>query len=128
MAKKYSKNFERDYAFYLKNIEHFNFSGTRMPRHKAIYSKDGVTAKQAFHSIESDGKNIPTKEPQLLDQLLLTKASVNFHIKQKKLFNIEDKNDAHLTYRASIAKIYDLPEWAIMATEKQKEKTWHDQL
>jgi hypothetical protein len=78
---KYSKSFERDYAFYLKNIDVFNFCGTLNPRFEAI--GNGIkSAKEVFYLIDSHGKNEPTVEPYLLNKLLLTKASVNFQIKQ----------------------------------------------
>lgn len=79
---KYSPNFERDYTFYLNNVDNFTFCGTLLPKHLAVYDKNGVTAKEAFYHIESSGKNKPTKEPDLLNKLLLCKASVNFQIKQ----------------------------------------------
>lgn len=82
MSRKYSENFERDYKFYLENIKNFTFCGTLNPSHKAIPDKNGKTAKEAFFLIDSTGKNNPTCEPDLLNQLLLCKASVNFHIKQ----------------------------------------------
>lgn len=78
---KYSKNFERDYYFYLKNIDNFDFCGTLNPKYVAI--EGGVkTAKECFYLIESEGKNIACGEPDLLNKLLLTKSAVNFQIKQ----------------------------------------------
>lgn len=79
---KYSKNFERDYTFYYNNRRIFTFCGTLIPKHVAVYDKNGKPAKEVFHAIESTGKNQPTSEPELLNQLLTCKASVNFHIKQ----------------------------------------------
>ena len=40
--KKYSKNFERDYSFYLSNLENFNFCGTLNPRFEAIKDEKGL--------------------------------------------------------------------------------------
>lgn len=80
--RKYSENFERDYNFYLNNIGNYKFCGTLMPKHTAIYSDVGKSAKEVFYLIDSTGKNHPTNEPKLLNDLLLCKASVNFHIKQ----------------------------------------------
>jgi hypothetical protein len=77
-----SKNNKRDIYFYLKNRNEFCFSGTLSPDFTPIYSKSGVNGLTAFISIDSQGKNIPTKHPRLLESLLLTKASVNFQIKQ----------------------------------------------
>ena len=81
MAKKYSSNFERDYSFYLLNKDIFNFCGTLIPKHSAISNENGKTAKEVFYSIDSQGKNIPCKEPELLNELLLCKGGVNFQIK-----------------------------------------------
>ena len=80
--RKYSENFERDYAFYYKNKDVFTFCGTLNPKHIAIEDAHGKSATEAFFLIDSTGKNYPTKEPKLLNELLLCKASVNFHIKQ----------------------------------------------
>ena len=82
MKKKYSDNFERDNKFYLENIKHFNFCGTLTPKFEAIEDVNGKTAKEVFYLIDSTGKNYPTCEPKLLNELLICKASVNFHIKQ----------------------------------------------
>lgn len=82
MKKKYSNNFERDYKFYFENIKHFNFCGTFTPKFEAIEDANGKTAKEVFFLIDSTGKNYPTCESKLLNELLTCKASVNFHIKQ----------------------------------------------
>ena len=82
MKKKYSDNFERDNKFYFENIKHFNFCGTLTPKFEAIEDINGKTAKEVFYLIDSTGKNHPTCEPKLLNDLLMCKASVNFHIKQ----------------------------------------------
>jgi len=82
MKKKYSDNFERDNKFYFENIKHFNFCGTLTPKFEAIEDINGKTAKEVFYLIDSTGKNYPTCEPKLLNELLMCKASVNFHIKQ----------------------------------------------
>ena len=79
--KKYSNNFERDYEFYLKNKDIFIFYGNGFPKFKAKASPSGISAKEAFYWIESNGQNKPTREPDLLNELLACKASVNFNIK-----------------------------------------------
>lgn len=80
--KKYSENFERDFKFYLDNIKNFQFCGTLIPKFEAISDVNGKKAKEVFYSIDTLGKNIPCCEPELLNQLLMCKASINFHIKQ----------------------------------------------
>lgn len=146
---KYSDNFERDYAFYFNNRFHFQFCGTKTPKFNAIFDKNGITAKEAFHQIDTNGKNIPTKEPYLLNDLLLCKASVNFNIKQwalgrkdgtlplselscrlyKEKYNKEAKKDNLLVhtqiksyYFKDMETYYNFPNWVIEAIENQKLK------
>jgi hypothetical protein len=153
MEIKYSKGFERDYNFYLKNLDEFNFCGTLNPKHAAIYSPTGMSARQCFYYIESQGKNKPCKEPELLNSLLLTKASVNFQIKEwaagraDETLPLVEFSKRHMAkqypdvsidenckvlawvnnnpvYHRDIETQYGLPEWVIDATEKQKVKLW----
>lgn len=145
MRRKYSKGFERDYKFYLNGISRFTFCGTLSPTFEAIHDTNGKTAKEVFFMIESTGKNHPTCEPELLNSLLLCKASVNFMIKQwaegradgtlpfhefagdgetleweESEFNGE--RSVKPVYKKSLAVEYGLPEWAIRAVEMQKVK------
>ena len=78
---KYSNNFDRDYNFYFNNRKIFIFCGTLDTKFNSIHAPNGVTAKEAFYFIDAQGKNKPTREPELLTELLLCKASINFHIK-----------------------------------------------
>ena len=129
----YSVGFERDYQFYLKNLNIFNFCGTLNAKHEAIPGGD-MSAKECFYFIESQGKNFPCSEPELLNALLLTKASVNFQIKEwaqgradGTLPLMEFSQRLANTSYADIVDIeteYDLPQWVINATEKQKIKLW----
>jgi len=147
--KKYSENFERDYKFYFKNKNNFNFCGTLTPKFKAIYDVDGKSAKEVFYLIDSTGKNDFTSQPDLLNELLLCKASVNFNIKQwaegradgtlplidfSKDLIIKDKgsvdeshkilewvNGKSVQYRDMVEQ-YGLPYWVIEAVENQKTK------
>lgn len=140
---KYSNNFERDYKFYLDNIKNFNFCGTLNVKFKAIPNKNGKTAKEVFYLIDSTGKNHPTCEPKLLNQLLLCKASVNFNIKQwaegradgtlpfhefagdgeTLEWKVRKRNGVKTAipiYKKSMAEVYGFPDWVIKAVEKQK--------
>lgn len=138
---KYSDNFERDYAFYFNNRFHFQFCGTKTPKFNAIFDKNGITAKEAFYQIDTKGKNIPTKEPYLLNDLLLCKASVNFNIKQwalgrkdgtlslneLKSTNNKDNllvwlNNGNCYYFKDMETYYNFPNWVIEAIENQKLK------
>lgn len=114
---KYSKNFERDYDWYLKYKEVFTFSGS--PRKKI---KEGglYSAKEAFYLYDSQGKLNPCTETDLLQQILLCKESINFHIKQWS----EDRAKGYLpkTEFDSIIKEYELLDWMVNAVERQKYK------
>jgi hypothetical protein len=100
---KYSQNFEKAYNFYHSNMDEFTFCGASLSEttHTAIFSKDGVSAKEAFYSIESFGKNIPTYESELLNRLLMCKAGVNFNIKYwaegvaEGLFTLNELTDGY---------------------------------
>lgn len=117
---KYSQNFERDYLVYLNNISNFTFCGTSAPKFQALPRPNGKSAKEVFYRIDSNGINLPTSEPKLLNKLLLCKASINFHIKMWA----EGRKDATLPYPEllSIQKEFNLPDWVINAVEKQKLK------
>ena len=139
----YSENFNRDYEFYLENIDNFKFCGTQLPKFKAIFNENGKSAKEVFYSIDTYGKNISTSEPELLNSLLLCKASVNFQIKQWAEARAEgtlslsefcgdgetpvlewkmENNTAIPIYHNSIVAQYNLPDWVIKAVENQKVK------
>lgn len=147
---KYSSGFERDYAFYLKSLKVFDFCGTLNPNYQSIKDINGRTAKECFFYIESEGKNYPCCEHELLNLLLLTKASVNFQIKEwaqgradRTLPLIEFSKrymalntdipidegctvlewvDGEPVYHRDIETQYSLPEWVITAVENQKYK------
>ena len=122
---KYSKNFERDYKWYLSVANVFSFDGT-----KDYYNKKGVeliqiddngkTAKECFYLYDSNGIIKPTCEPEELKTLLKTKGSVNLHIKMYA----EDRAKGYLPKIDfnEIIKELCLPEWFVRAVEKQKNK------
>jgi len=116
---KYSEAFERDWNWYYKWKDVFTFSGKPL-KFIAIEDKNGVSAKEAFYKIDSNGKNIPTKEPELLNQILLCKASVNFNIKMWA----EDRGKGCLGKLEfqNIIKEYELLPWMVEAVENQKLK------
>lgn len=156
MKIKFSNNFNRDYGFYLKNVTVFNFCGTLNPKHDAIVDESGLSAKECFYFIESEGKNKPCREPLLLSQLLLTKASINFQIKEwaqgradftLPLVEFSKREMAiqypHISidetckvlewvnqlpiYHRDIESQYSLPEWVVTAVENQKFKYYKKQ-
>ncbi len=122
---KYSKNFERDYNWYLSLSDVFSFDGN-----KEYFSKKGVnlvqfdangkTAKESFYIYDSKGIVIPTSEPEKLKRLLKTKGSINLHIKMYA----EDRAKGYLP-KVEFDKIcdeYNPPTWFIHAVENQKNK------
>lgn len=140
---KYTESYQRDYEFYLGNRHNFNFSGKT--EITPIADKKGKTAKEVFYMIDTHGKkkNTPCCEPELLSELLKCKASVNLQIKmwaearadgtlsgdefygdgetlewEEKI--VDDKREVKAIKKQSIAKEYELPEWAIKAVELQK--------
>lgn len=123
---KYSKKYERDYEFYYSQRNVFNFCGTLTPKYTAVFDENGKSAKEVFYMIDSQGKNLPTNEPELLNELLLCKASINFQIKQwgegraKGITSLYELTEEYKNQ-------YNLPEWVIVAVEKQKEK-WYENL
>lgn len=146
---KYSQAFEESYNFYLLSIGIFDFCGTLNARNVAIPCGD-KSAKECFYYIDTEGKNYPYSEHELLNQLLHTKASVNFQIKEwsqgrsdgtlplhelskRKAYEkypYSDFSDLNTlewingkpVYYKDIETQYNLPEWVINAVERQKVK------
>lgn len=112
---RYSKNFERDFLFYKRNINNFTFFGNYPP--EVFFDHNGVDAKKAFYIHDSTGKSVKTSEPELLQSLLVCKKSVNFHIKMWAEGFAEwtllepDLND--------IISDYKCPQWVTEAIKKQ---------
>lgn len=79
---KYSKRFNRDYNFYINNLDKFSFCGKKDVSFYplVIFDDQGVCAKEAFYAYESKGKILKTNEPLLLMALHKCKASINLHI------------------------------------------------
>lgn len=115
MKKKYSKNFNRDFNFYKKNIKYFTFFGNYPPKVK--YDELGKDAKRCFYIFDSTGKIIPTSEPKLLQDLIICKKSINFHIKMWA----EGFAECTLLYSdiENIKEKYQCPKWVITAIENQ---------
>lgn len=116
---KYSNNFNRDYNWYLKYKDVFNFDGSYDKNLKENLIT-GKTAKECFYKFDSNGKLIPTKQLNLLKQIFKCKGSINFHIKMWA----EGRADGTLPKLDfdSIIKEYELLDWMIEAVEKQKYK------
>lgn len=134
---KISNKAKEDFIFYLKNRNNFTFSGTLDAKYKAI--KGNYTALESFYSIDTHGKNIGTKHPNILNSVLQTKASINFQIKQwaqgradgtlplSEFIGLNDVKTLHWVngeprYYNSIVEQFNLPNWVIDAVENQKKK------
>lgn len=120
---KYSKNFNRDFNWYLSMRNVFDFDGA-LYNDEIIYDKNGIDGKKAFHIYDSQGKYKPTKHPNILRQLLKVKGSVNLHIKMYA----EDRAKGYLP-KIEFDKIcleYNVPEWFINSVEKQKYKYYSE--
>ena len=117
---KYSKNFNRDFNWYLKQRNFFDFDGS-LPL-DIIYDKSGIDGKKAFLIYDSQGKLLPTKHPTLLAKMIKTKGGVNLHV---KMF-AEDRASGlfpGFEFRALCIKL-KAPYWFREAVEHQKVKYW----
>jgi len=111
---KYSKNFERDYEFYLRHIGRFRFAGgAQIPEPE--FKEDGVSAKRAFHILDSQGKLVPTREPERLVDLIVTKKGINFHLKMWA----EGYDDCLQGVWEYMGEFQDPPEWVEKAFRNQ---------
>lgn len=114
---KYSKNFERDFAWYLKYKDIFTFDGNANTSDKIIFSETGKSAKECFYIYDSQGKIIPTNDFELLFQLHKAKGSINFQIKEwcagikEGTFIINE-----------FIEEFELLDWMIKAIENQVKK------
>jgi len=106
----------------------------------AITDDKGKSGKEVFYLIDSTGKNSPTREPELLNELLLCKASVNFQIKEwakgradgtlpkSELIGdggvIEWVNGEPIHFK-NYVEMFNLPDWVVEAVENQK-KYYYD--
>lgn len=115
---KYSKNFERDYNWYLKYKNIFDFSGSIF--NVDIDTEHGKSAKESFYIYDNNGKTIPTNEPFLLQEILNCKKSINLHIKmwvdslaEGTLFESDIEE---------LTKEFELLPWMVSAINNQKTK------
>ena len=115
---KYSKNFERDWNWYVKYKNVFTFSGSADK--KVEMCENGKDAKFCFHMLDSQGKLTPTTQPELLVSIIRTKSSINFMIKEWA----QDRAKGYLPKLEfnTIAREYELSDWMVNAVEQQKFK------
>lgn len=106
--KKYSNNFNEVFQFYFRMRKQFWFAGGELTK-SPVQDRNGVDGKRAFFLMESTGKMVPTKHPNLLFALLKSKASANFHIKQYA----EDKAEFRMSW-IELEEIFEeekYPQW-----------------
>ena len=108
---KYSKNFERDYQFYLTNAQKFNFA----PDQPVIEeSSDGKDAKYCFWKFDSTGEMLACNEPEILRALIICKKSVNFHLKMWA----SGFTDMEMNIDEYLAEFISSPAWVKVSFEK----------
>ena len=64
---------------YCRNLDALSFSGSPAPR--VEFDPDGPTAKRAFLLYDSQGRLGTTSQPELLQRVLASKASLNLHVR-----------------------------------------------
>lgn len=117
--RKYSNRFEEDYNFYLSNKDKYNFCGSDIESDFKIQEdNNGKTAKECFHLFDSNGiRDFRCKEKQELLDVLITKASINLHIKMYA--------ESWANYELSKFEILEIsndinaPKWFYEGIEKQ---------
>lgn len=120
---KYSKNFERDWNWYVEYKDVFTFSGS-LNRHLLIDFDEGKGAKECFFILDSQGKLNPTNEPELLSAVIKCKESINFQIKEYA----QDRARGYLPRIEfeEITKEFELLPWMVKAVEQQKNKYYEN--
>lgn len=127
---KFSQNFERDYAWFMKWKHKFDFDGNGQYLSKKgqnIIKPDpnGKTAKECFYIWDSQGKIEGCREPELLHDILKCKGSINFMIKMWAEDRAPSSEGFVLLPRiefGKIAKECELLDWMIEGVEEQKFK------
>ena len=112
--KKYKQNFLRDWNFYNSNSHIFNFAGRNIPN--IISDSNGSNAIYCFFVYDSTGKMLPCCEPEILERVIVCKASINMNIKQWA----EGRFDSTLPGIEfdEIINQYKLPSWVVVAVNK----------
>ena len=118
--KKYSKQFNRDYEFYLAMVD---LEGLFCGEAASCwpYSESGVDAKRAFYVFDSTGKVVPTTQPELAGKIIFVKKCINFDIKLWV--------DGFRDYMPTVDDIEEKfggesPRWVMSAFKQQLRKRW----
>ncbi len=118
---KYSERFNRDYDFYTYNTDKLDFCGSIVDE----VPLGDKTVKQAFFEFDSQGKLSVCEDPLQLKKLIITKKSVNLHIKMWSEGRLEmtlPRCDWE-----EIIQEFKLPDWAIKASDNQMISTYKKQ-
>lgn len=124
---KYSNNFNSNFKWYLSVRHKFEFSGADMAVYNNLYSKNGVSGKEAFYIKESTGKLVPTKHINLFKTLCNIKASISLHITS---CYAPDRANGCLPLVLAYNEIYlplNAPEWFIIDVETAKLKFYESE-
>lgn len=124
---KYSKNFERDYKFYIDNINIFNFAGIDINNEINVTQDNNsdINAKQCFHEYDSVGKrDFITNEKDLLVNLIIAKKSVNLYMRMYA-DSIVDGTLFINEFITDIVHKYNVPLWFILGVIKQSRKKYN---
>lgn len=109
---------KKDILWMIKNRHNFTFTGSA--GRVIEFDKNASSGLKCFHVLESKGILLPTKHPNILENLLKVKASINFQIKEWA----QDRASGLLP-RVEFNKIikeFNLPDWVVLAVENQKVK------
>jgi hypothetical protein len=78
MPRRLPRRFERDFLFYTQNRHKFSFCGIHI---QVQEDPQGVSAKEAFYALDTHGRQLPCREPNLLKEIITCKKSINLHIR-----------------------------------------------
>lgn len=120
--KKYSKQFERDYSFYLNNRKRFTFPGCWVrDQYKFTDDPNGKTAKECFFALDSRGELLHCSEIDLLYEIITCKMSLNMQI-QMWAAGWAECTTSGIEMQETLDSYGDTPEWVMKAIVKQKYK------
>lgn len=119
----FTPKFESDWNWFISVTHFFTFDGVKDYVNKSgkpviKFSEHGCSAKEAFYLYDTQGKIIPTNEPELLYKILKVKGSINLHIKMYA----EDRAKGLLPKfeLQDLCKELNAPEWFYTTIEKYK--------
>ena len=122
---KYSKRFEEDFELYYRLRYDFTFAPFDVLKNRPWLEPLGdIDIKQAFFQFDTHGKLFAIANKSELVQTVAAKASLNFHIKQYA--DSRAKGWMGHEELLEIQQHYDLPEWFVIAVERQRVKYYKD--